>query len=107
MLIQTTNLLQRVRVITIALVAIIGFGTMAMKPAAATFAHTYGVAETAGGLNWEIRADVTGLPPFGYNCDFAPHNPACLILSDSNYSAGQQIPINSETVEGRGNFSLN
>lgn len=102
MLILKKNLLQRVRVITIALVALIGFGTMAMKPASAPFDHTYGVAETAGGTEWVIQADVTNQSE-SYTCSDG-FNTACTIGTDANLNPGDQVPIDESQVLQKGLF---
>lgn len=101
MLVEKSNLLQRVRVVMIALVAIIGFGTMAMKPDVRA-AHTYGVAETSNGLNWEIVADVTD-PSSNFRCrDVA--NSVCTITSDQTLNPGDVIPKTSATPKELGRF---
>jgi hypothetical protein len=96
------NLIQRVRVITIALVTIIGFATMAMKPAAAPFDHQYGVTETADGTQWEIRADVTD-PTSSYICNDS-FNTACKIGSNLNLSPGDLIPKDESQILQNGRF---
>lgn len=98
MLVEKSNLLQRVRVVMIALVAVIGFGTMAMKPDVRA-AHTYGVAETSGGLNWRIVADVTGqTPDSDYDCN-QNFNTTCTINLDASLDNGDLVskttPVNS------------
>lgn len=103
MLVLNKNLLQRVRVITIALVTIVGFGTIAMKPAAARFDHIYGVVETDNGTAWEIRADVTDASSDDYQCINITNN-ACSIGSDSALNIGDQIPVNEAQIIKRGLF---
>ncbi|SEB04966.1 hypothetical protein [Pedobacter hartonius] len=104
MLVQTTNLLQRVRVITIALVTIIGFGTMAMKPAAAPHNFTYGVAETAGGLNWQIRSDATGqIKGLDYICE-GEANRTCIIFSNATLNPGDLVPKDPALIASPGRF---
>lgn len=91
MLVEKSNLLQRVRVVMIALVAVIGFGTMAMKPDVRA-AQTYGVAETAGGQDWRIVANVTGQAPGSdYDCnqDFSS---TCTIRLDAVLHDEDVIP---------------
>ncbi|CAM3951625.1 hypothetical protein SAMN06265348_104126 [Pedobacter westerhofensis] len=97
------NLLQRVRVITIALVTIIGLGTIAMKPAAAPFDHEYGVAETASGTEWIIQADVTD-PTSEYDCRASTK--ACTVGSTSTLNPGDVIPINESQILGIGIFIM-
>ena len=97
------NLIQRVRVITIALVTIIGFATMAMKPAAAPFDHKYGVRETADGTQWEIRADVTD-PASTFTCADG-FNTACTIGSNLNLSPGDRIPVDESQTLQKGLFA--
>lgn len=103
MLHQEVNLLERVRVITITLVTIIGFGTIAMKPAVAPFDHIYGVAETADGTHWEIKADVTSPTSVDYECT-ASQVGACIIGSNSVLNKGDEIPINTSQVIRAGLF---
>lgn len=103
MIVEKSNLLQRVRVVMIALVAIIGFGTMAMKPDVRA-AHTYGVAETAGGTNWEIQSDVTGqIQDSDYDCN-KNFNTTCTISLDAVLHNGDLVskdtPIAS-SIRGR------
>jgi len=97
------NLLQRVRVITIALVTIIGLGTSAMKPAAAPFDHTYGVALTANGTEWIIQADVTD-PASDYGC--TGNSTACTIGSNTVLNPGVKIPKDDSIVIRSGIFEL-
>lgn len=101
---QKLNLFQRVRVMIVALVAIIGLGTMAMKPAEKAHNYTYGVAETASGTEWVIVADVTGqIKGQDYFCDGTPMS-TCTIYSDSNISTGSKIPRNPEVALAPGIF---
>lgn len=101
MLVEKSNLLQRVRVVMIALVAIIGFGTMAMKPDVRA-AHTYGVAETSGGLNWLIVADVTD-PSSDYSCREVA-NSVCTITSDNAFNTGDLVPKDPALIDSQGKF---
>jgi hypothetical protein len=103
MLTEKSNLLQRVRVVMIALVAVIGFGTMAMKPVERA-AHTYGVAETAGGLNWRIVADVTD-PSSDYGCQDVA-NSVCTIASDQAFNINDLVAKTAATPNGLGRFQL-
>ncbi|MET1055513.1 MAG: hypothetical protein ABWY16_09410 [Pedobacter sp.] len=102
MISNKANLLQRVRVITIALVTIVGFGTIAMKPTQASFQHQYGVAETADGSQWEIQADVTD-PTSSYICNDG-FNTACEIGSNLNLSPGDLIPKDESQTLQKGRF---
>lgn len=102
MITQKSNLLQRVRVVMIALVAIIGFGTMAMKPDVRA-AHTYGVAETANGLNWRILADVTD-PSSDYGC-LTTSNTACTISTNTQFNSGDVVPKNPVLIKEAGRFT--
>ncbi len=104
MLTEKSNLLQRVRVVMIALVAVIGFGTMAMKPVEPLYAHTYGVAKTAAGLDWQIVADVTDQTPNDYDCSDAA-NSLCTIYTDATLAIGQTVPITPGQPGSPGRFN--
>lgn len=103
MITQKVNLLQRVRVVMIALVAVIGFGTMAMKPDVRA-AQTYGVAETTGGQDWRIVANVTGQAPGSdYDCnqDFSS---TCTIRLDASLNNGDLVPKTTPVQSSQGRF---
>lgn len=103
MIIEKTGLLIRVRTVLTVFVMLIGLGNtlMAMKPADKNAAFTYGVAETTGGMHYEILADVTGIPEWQYDCNDAPT--ACLISSDQPITTTEVLKQNV-TLKVRGQF---